>query len=200
FDVFGWMTRVLPGRLIAFGIGTMVTVIRALNLGPTSETAKLAEQTMAVAGLFFTGVIGGAILFAILGALRRASGIALGLALGIILGIPTMLISVQASQTASVGPEARAIWVLLAFVVWGGVLGRVEQRLMYVKGTAPAEASVERVDRRTFLIKVGGATAAITVAGAVVGELAQTRRREAARMTGAESMRWSTTHPLPNAD
>jgi DMSO/TMAO reductase YedYZ molybdopterin-dependent catalytic subunit len=200
FDVFGWMTRVLPGRLIAFGIGTMVTVIRALNLGPTSETAKLAEQTMAVAGLFLTGVIGGAILFAILGALRRASGIALGLALGIILGIPTMLISVQASQTASVGPEARAIWVLLAFVVWGAVLGRVEQRLMYAKGTAPAEASVERVDRRTFLIKVGGATAAITVAGAVVGELAQARRREAVRMAGAESMRWSTTHPLPNAD
>ena len=59
FDVFDWMNRVLPGRLIAFGIATMVTVIRALNLGPTSETAKLAEQTMAVAGLFLTGVGGG---------------------------------------------------------------------------------------------------------------------------------------------
>jgi hypothetical protein len=65
---------------------------------------------MAVAGLFLTGVIGGAILFAILGALRRGYGIAFGLALGIILGIPIMLISVHASQTASVGPEARAIW------------------------------------------------------------------------------------------
>ncbi len=200
FDVFDWTTRVLPGRLIAFGIGTMVTVIRALNLGPTAETAKLAEQTMAVAGLFLTGVIGGAILFAILGALRRGYGIAFGLALGIILGIPIMLVSVQASQSASVGPEARAIWVLLAFVVWGAVLGSVEQRLIYAQGTAPAEASVERVDRRTFLIKVGGATAAITVAGAVVGELAEARRREAVRMAGAESMRWSTTHPLPNAN
>jgi DMSO/TMAO reductase YedYZ molybdopterin-dependent catalytic subunit len=200
FDLFDRTTRVLPGRLIAFGIGTMVTVIRALNLGPTAETAKLAEQTMAVAGLFLTGVIGGAILFAILGALRRGYGIAFGLALGIILGIPIMLISVQASQTASVGPEARAIWVLLAFVVWGAVLGSVEQRLIYAQGTAPAEASVERVDRRTFLIRLGGATAAITVGGAVVGELAEARRREAVRMAGAESMRWSTTHPLPNAN
>jgi DMSO/TMAO reductase YedYZ molybdopterin-dependent catalytic subunit len=200
FDVFDWTTRVLPGRLIAFGIGTMVTVIRALNLGPTAETAKLAEQTMAVAGLFLTGVIGGAILFAILGALRRGYGIALGLALGIILGIPIMLISVQASQTASVGPEARAIWVLLAFVVWGAILGSVEQRLIYAQGTAPAEASVELVDRRTFLIRLGGATAAITVGGAVVRELAEARRREAVRMAGAESMRWSTTHPLPNAN
>src|SRR5215471_3946345 len=200
FDLFDRTTRVLPGRLIAFGIGTMVTVIRALNLGQTAETAKLAEQTMGVAGLFLTGVIGGAILFAILGALRRGYGIAFGLALGIILGIPIMLISVQASQTASVGPEARAIWVLLAFVVWGAVLGSVEQRLIYAQGTAPAEASVERVDRRTFLIRLGGATAAITVGGAVVGELAEARRREAVRMAGAESMRWSTTHPLPNAN
>jgi DMSO/TMAO reductase YedYZ molybdopterin-dependent catalytic subunit len=200
FDVFDWTTRVLPGRLIAFGIGTMVTVIRALNLGPTAETAKLAEQTVALAGLFLTGVIGGAILFAILSALRRGYGIAFGLALGIILGIPIMLISVQASQTASVGPEARAIWVLLAFVVWGAVLGSVEQRLIYAQGPAPAEASVERVDRRTFLIRLGGATAAITVGGAVVGELAEARRREAVRAAGAVSMRWSTTHPLPNAN
>src|SRR5262249_55443806 len=122
------------------------------------------------------------------------------LALGIILGIPIMLISVQASQTASVGPEARAIWVLLAFVVWGAILGSVEQRLIYAQETPPAEASVERVDRRTFLIRLGGATAAITVGGALVGELAEARRREAVRMAGAESMRWSTTHPLPNAN
>ena len=197
FDVFDLMTRVLPGRLIAFGIGSMVTVIRALNVGPTAETAKLAEQTMAVAGLFVTGVVGGAILFAILGALRRY-GTALGLALGVLLGVPAMLISAHASQTASVGPWARAVWVLAAFLVWGGVLGSVEQRLF--EETAPDEASVERVDRRNFLIKLGGATAAITVAGTVVGELADVRRGEAVRTANGASMRWSATHPLPNAN
>ena len=31
FDVFGWMTRILPGQVLAAGIGAMVTVIRALN-------------------------------------------------------------------------------------------------------------------------------------------------------------------------
>src|SRR5215470_16028361 len=55
FDVFDWLTRVLPGRLIAFGIGTMVSVIRLLNLGPTSATAKTAEQAIAIAGLFIAG-------------------------------------------------------------------------------------------------------------------------------------------------
>lgn len=29
FDVFDWLARVLPGRVIAFGIGTMVTLIQA---------------------------------------------------------------------------------------------------------------------------------------------------------------------------
>ena len=39
FDTFDRLTRVLPGRLIAFGIGTMVSVIRALNVGPTASVA-----------------------------------------------------------------------------------------------------------------------------------------------------------------
>ena len=30
FDVFDWMTRILPGQVLAAGIGVMVTVIRAL--------------------------------------------------------------------------------------------------------------------------------------------------------------------------
>jgi hypothetical protein len=36
FDVFDWMTRILSGQVLAIGIGTMVTVIRALHLGPTA--------------------------------------------------------------------------------------------------------------------------------------------------------------------
>src|SRR5512147_2309341 len=74
FDTFDWLTRVLPGRAIAFGIGAMVAVIRALNLGPTSATAKMAEQAMAIIGLFIAGLVGGAILFAILRATRRSYG------------------------------------------------------------------------------------------------------------------------------
>jgi hypothetical protein len=58
FDMFDWLTRVLPGRLIAFGIDIMVTIIRLLSLGPISSTAKTAEQTMAVAGLFIAGAVG----------------------------------------------------------------------------------------------------------------------------------------------
>src|SRR5215470_3819308 len=70
FDVFDWLARALPGSVVAFGIDTMVSVIRALHLGPTAETAKILEKTMAIAGLLVTGAISGAALFAFLRAFR----------------------------------------------------------------------------------------------------------------------------------
>jgi DMSO/TMAO reductase YedYZ molybdopterin-dependent catalytic subunit len=204
FDTFDQLTRVLPGRVIAFGIGTMVSVIRALNLGPTAATAKTAEQAMAILGLFVTGVVGGLALFAILRVLRRVSGVALGLMLGIVLGVPAMLISVYESQTASVGPGARMVWVLGTFLGWGAILGRAGQRLIGMEAATRAarratEAHVARIDRRRFLVKLGGGAAAITVAGAVVGELSEARRRQALITAGTESAKWSTLHPLPNS-
>jgi DMSO/TMAO reductase YedYZ molybdopterin-dependent catalytic subunit len=201
FNMFDWLTRVLPGRVIEFGIGVMVTVIRGLNLGPTAATAKTAEQAMAIAGLFITGVVGGFILFLILRAARAGHGLTVGLALGVVLGIPAMLISLHANETASIGPGAGAVWVLAAFLIWGAALGRADQRLIGIQTSrAVSDAAVERVDRRRFLVKFGGATAAITVAGAVVGELAEAGHREALIMARAAPKPWSATHPLPNAN
>jgi len=203
FDTFDWLTRVLPGRLIAFGIGAMVNIIRALNVGPIAATAKMAEQAMAIAILFIAGVVGGVVLFLVLRATRSSRyGITVGLGLGVIFGFPAMLISLHASATASVGPGAGAVWVLAAFLVWGAVLGRAEQRLIGIAQPTEqlAEPGAERIDRRRFLVKLGGTTALITVAGAVVGELAEARRREAVMRAGGELMRWSATHPLPNAN
>ena len=207
FDAFDWLTLVFPGRLIAFGISAMVTVIRSLNLGQTSETAKLAEQAMGLVSFFIAGVVGGFILFVILRAPRGAHGLILGLALGIVLGVPAVLISLRASETATVGPAARTIWVLTAFLVWGAAMGRAQQRLIAIEETPEASSeqtlltrpSVERIDRRRFLIKVGGTTAVITVVAAVVGEIAEARRREAVITVRGEAMRWSATHSLPNA-
>src|SRR5262245_54367823 len=64
FDIFDWMARKLPGSVISFGIDTIVYVIRALHLGPTAETAKIVEQTIAIAVLLVTGAVAGAVLFA----------------------------------------------------------------------------------------------------------------------------------------
>jgi DMSO/TMAO reductase YedYZ molybdopterin-dependent catalytic subunit len=204
FDSFDWLTRVLPGRVLGFGIGIMVAVIRALHLGPTSQTAKTAENAIAIVGLFVIGVAGGAILFSVLRTRRKVHPVFLGLVLGIVLGVPAMLVSVHASETATVGPALRAVWILVAFLGWGAILGRVGQRLIVIEtanhviGDA-TEPRVERIDRRHFLVKLGGSAAAITLVGVVVGELAETRRQESAMMAASEALRWSASHPLPNA-
>jgi DMSO/TMAO reductase YedYZ molybdopterin-dependent catalytic subunit len=198
FDTFDWQTRVLPGRIIALGIGSMVAVIRLLHLGPTSTTAKTAEQAMAIAEIFIAGVASGFIVFLILRTAHRVHGFAVGLVVGVILGVPAVLITLHGSETSSVGPWAGAVWVLGAFLVWGAVLGQSEQRL--IDSEKATDAGLRRIDRRRFLVQLGGTTAVITVVGAVVGELAEARRRQAVMMASGEPMRWSATHPLPNAN
>src|ERR1700730_10015273 len=173
FDVFDWVARILPGQVLAAGISAMVTVIRALNLGPTAAAAKAAEQAMAIIGMFFTGVIAGTILFSIIRALRGRYACTLGLALGIALGVPVELISRSVGQTANTGPGLSAVWVLGALLLWGATLGWANQQLLAVAGRVlrakPAGGdTVERIDRRRFLVHLGGATAVVTVIGAIV--------------------------------
>ena len=204
FDSFDWLARVLPGRVLGFGIGTMVTVIRVLHLGPTSGTAKIMEQAMAIAGSFVIGVAGGAILFSLLRNTRRAPAVFLGLVLGIVLAVPATLISAHASETATVDPALRVAWILGAFMGWSAILGRAGQRVIAMETAANAvesstEPQIVRIDRRTFLVRLGGSVAAITVAGAAVGELFDARRREVAMIASGGAIRWSATHPLPNA-
>jgi len=206
FDIFDWTTRVLPGRVIGLGIGTMVAVIGALHLGPTAETAKMAEQAMAIIGLFVTGLVVGTILFAVVRAVRGRYADGLGLVFGLVVGLPVALISHSVGQTATTPPIANALWIVAVFLIWGLVLGRASRRLIQATGTATvsvqegdeAAASVERIDRRRFLVRLGGATAAITVVGAVVGELAEAKRRKMMSTVGTRG-RWSATNALPNA-
>jgi DMSO/TMAO reductase YedYZ molybdopterin-dependent catalytic subunit len=206
FDAFDWMARILPGQVLAAGIDALVTAIRAFNLGPTAAAAKTAEHVMAIAGIFFMGLLEGTILFSIIRAVRGRYAVILGLALGIALGIPLQLISQRVGQTASTAPELSAIWVLGALLLWGATLGWADQRLLAggsrVVDAGPAGQpargdTAQRIDRRHFLVRLGGATAVVTVIGAVVGELSEVRKRVSGA-TGKDL--WSSTHPLPNAD
>jgi DMSO/TMAO reductase YedYZ molybdopterin-dependent catalytic subunit len=206
FDVFDWTTRILPGQVLAFGIGAMVTVIRALNLGPTAAAAKTAEHAMAIAGMFIAGLTAGTILFYITRALGGRYARTSGLALGIVMGVPVALISHTVGQTSSTGPGQNAVWILGAISLWGATLGGAYQKILLSAGpiakrTAQlaAESNVVRIDRRRFLVRLGGATAAVTVIGAVVGELSKVTRKRVSAVTGKELL-WSSTHPLPNAN
>ena len=200
FDIFDWMTRVLPGRVIALGIDTMVMAIRTLHLGPTAEMAKMAEQAMAVIGLFVTGLVVGTILFGVIRAFRGRYADGLGLAFGAAIGVPVALISLHVGRTATTPPVANALWIVAIFLIWGLLLGRASRRLIQTTGpvfsvqeSGEAAASVERIDRRQFLVRLGGTTAAITVVGAVVGELAEAKRRK--MMTAVKTAGRLVRHP-----
>ena len=87
-------------------------------------------------------------------------------------------------------------------MLWGATLGWAYQQVLVVAGTVTkpaAENLVERIDRRRFLVRLGSATAVVTVIGAVVGELSEAKRKRVSTTTGKDLL-WSSTHPLPNAD
>jgi hypothetical protein len=86
-----------------------------------------------------------------------------GLFLGIVFGVPAMIVSLHASGTSGVGPVTGSVWILGAFLVWGAVFGRSAHRLIDFEQAR--DAAVARIDRRRFLVRLGGTTAAITVAG-----------------------------------
>ena len=114
------MARVLPGRVITFGIDMMVTVIRTLDIGPTSVVAKAAEHALATGGLFITGVIAGGVLFGVLRMVdvRRAYGV--GFALGAIFGIAGALITTGIVLIVHAGPPRQEASAELALVPWVG--------------------------------------------------------------------------------
>lgn len=217
FDVFDGFARTLPGPLITFGIDTMVSGIRAIGVGDISQAAKTAEQTLAVAGLLLTGTFAGGVLFAVrrsaggpvrsareaAGSVRRflrsADALA-GLLLGVVIGVPVLLISLNVNVSATAGPVASTVWILVTFAGWGLLLGWSRVRLATQRAPAPVEGaavSAVPVDRRRFLVRLGGASAAITVVGAAVASRFTTMVQRAVSAAGEA---WSDVNPLPNAD
>jgi DMSO/TMAO reductase YedYZ molybdopterin-dependent catalytic subunit len=174
----------LPGSVVTGSIDAMVQIIRGLHLGPTAATAKTAEQTIAVVGFIAAGTAFGAIVFATL----RGRGAA---AVGAALGVLAALID-RSTAFATANPVANALWIILLFLLWGAACAWA-----YRRWTAPDRnaAEVDILDSRRFAIRLGGAAAVVTVAGAVLGRTV----RHGERPLAAEGGFWSATHPLPNA-
>lgn len=202
FDVLDWMARNLPGGLITTGIDTMVAVIRGLQLGDTDVAAKAAEQIMGIGGMLLTGTIAGAIFFYVMGQRDDVpENTGPGLILGLIIGVPVALLSLSVNFTAPTPPAINVIWIMLAFVGWGAAVSWVYNDLAAAQaGTqAPAHVSAQAMDRRNFLLRVGGATATITIVGAGLGALLN--RSEQGTSTGAVAdSTTATTGSQPRAD
>lgn len=206
FEVFDWVARVLPGPVITFGIDRMIDTLLLLGIS-VADTAKSAEQAIAVLQFLAGGIVLGAVFFAFMGTRKTRSDLLAGLAVGALFGLPLVTISIAIGQS-TMNPILRIAWMVIVFLAWGIVLSWAAARLLAVDGLPAAEAgegrSVEQVSRRQFLIRLGASTAAITVVGTGVGAVlaqAEKRRLEAAlNATSAHNAEGADTRIFPNSD
>jgi DMSO/TMAO reductase YedYZ molybdopterin-dependent catalytic subunit len=206
FDLFDWLTRVLPGPLITFGIDLMIDTMLWLRVS-VADTAKTAEQLMAILQFLVGGVIAGVIFFGVMSARNIKADTITGVVMAALFGLPLMAISIAVGQS-TVPPLLRILWLALLFLLWGLALSQTYRRLAPVEAEAPGEAdearAVQRINRRQFLIRLGVASAAITVVGAGVGTvLAQAERRrqeQALEDSMAHQTETSQESPFPNSN
>lgn len=200
FDLFDWLARVLPGSLIRAGINFIVSIIAALNLEDTSRSAKTAEHILAMALVAAALVAAGAVLFALLR--RGGSGRLAGAAVGLALGLPLAALGLVINTSASALPPISAMWTAAVFAAWGAACAWIFARLSAAPSPAAAgtSAAVYVLDRRRFLIQLGGAAATLTVAGAGLGALLSRPLPAGGEPEAAAEPGWSDANALPNAN
>jgi DMSO/TMAO reductase YedYZ molybdopterin-dependent catalytic subunit len=206
FDLFNWIAGMLPGAVVTFGIDLMIDAMLLLGIN-VADTAKLAEQGMAVMIFLILGILTGAIFFTIINARQIKMDLLAGLVIGALFGLPIVVISVDFGDS-SVNAFISFLWLLFLFLGWGLALGWSYRRLYQVESdpslTEEEIREVEKINRRQFLIVLGGATAAITVVGtgvgALLGSAERRRREEALNDSMAHQSEDPPGSPFPNAN
>ena len=205
FDLFDWVSRVLPGPVITFGIDRMIDAFILLNIN-VADNAKTAERSIALLQFLGIGVVTAAIFYAVLSWRRLKGDTLTGLVLGALFGFPLVAISAAISQSP-VSPLPRLAWLTLLFLGWGLALAYSYRRLTGMEAVTPPpleSAAVEKIGRRQFLIRLGATTASITVIGGGVGAVlaAAERRQLAAALDAsmAHQAEGSSEMPFPNAN
>lgn len=183
FDLFDWLTSVLPGAVVTVGLDLTVAAMSAahVSVGPA---AKLAEQVMAVAALLLAGAIVGASLSAAVAASDEPPML-MAMMTGALTGGLAVVIE-RRTMRIEPGAIAAEAWVCGLFLAWGVTFARAYE--LY-RGSQPAPDAA----RRWLLVRVVRATTVTTMAGAAAAVLGGLRRD---RQPGAL---WSDLNELPNA-
>ena len=210
YAVFEWQVRVLPGRLVIFGLETTLRVLEDLGLS-IKNTSKVTEEALALTGLLATSALAGLLFFLLLpreraGLRVRRAGELVGGALGVVLFVLVLVQDKPATLNAKV---VDAVWVVGVLLLWGWALARLYE-VVYPAGVAAATAAAEarraapaeapaaaapaeapaaaprvarrpspaapaaeavRMDRRHFLVRMGGLVATVVVLGAEVADI-----------------------------
>ena len=245
YSLFEWLTRVLPGRIVIFGLETTLHALEAVGLN-IKDTSKATEEAIALTEVFVASAVVGLLFFLVMrpgdAALARRRGTLLGVLIGVLM---TAVVLKQVGTASLSSALVDVIWVLAVFVAWGWTLGRLfqatgapaaepasrpgrdepapphpfapprplgppeafapaaEEAPAPAAAEAPAptaatpatgETAAERLDRRHFIIRMGGLVATIVVLGAEVADILSVESGPAvAPLTKAPI-------PFPNAD
>lgn len=198
--VFGFARDITPGEIVPRTIQGMVDVILALRLGPVDDVGKTSEQLIALGMFLVMGIVVGAVFFAVLrAALKQRTDALPGVILGLVLGIPMTLLVFRNPLLIRTDTIFTVIWIVGLFLLYGLAMSYVYNVLAFrARATQPitdnstAAASVEGMDRRSFLVRVGGTAAVITVVGAGVGALLN-RSQNTPNVTAAPTPRPDAT-------
>jgi DMSO/TMAO reductase YedYZ molybdopterin-dependent catalytic subunit len=184
FDLFNWITKVLPGPVVTFGIDLMIDLLRLFRIN-VANAAKIAEQMIAVFNFFVLGTLIGAGFFVYASQGNEKPGIAGGLLAGALFGLPMIAVSIGVG-TSDLIPAVNILWLVGSFAIWGLLLSwTIGKLLKYEEAVSESETEsrdVQRLNRRQFLIALGAASASITVVGtglAIILERSEQSRRQA---------------------
>jgi DMSO/TMAO reductase YedYZ molybdopterin-dependent catalytic subunit len=176
-NVMDWLPNNLPNELLNAGKDAMVSVLTAISPNDVDGVAKTAEGIIGTATLFTVIVFGVVGVFLMARDRKDASaGVTSGLIVGLVLGIGFALMYfslpvVQFERSSYMLLDG--VFIIGVFIAAGYAAGRIFDRLSLMAETpATGEVSAQELNRRQFLVRVGGATATLTVAGAVVSLLA----------------------------
>jgi DMSO/TMAO reductase YedYZ molybdopterin-dependent catalytic subunit len=196
--VFEWLIRVLPGRLVIFGLETTLRVLTDLGLN-IKNTAKTAEEALALSGLFVAGCLVGLLFFSVVRSREPLRVSRYGRAVGGVIGLFSLVVTFIEQPPAGLPAQLLTIlWILGLFQLWGWGLALACLRTAPAAAeapppqAAPAPASsaadaaassvarspvspaaddVTRLDRRRFLVRVGGLAATVVFVGAELAEV-----------------------------
>lgn len=207
FSVFDLVSRLLPGALVTAGIDAMVAVIRGLNLGRTDTAAKTGEQIMAILLFAALLVVLSFVFFRFIGprlgrsAGKRSSQAAVGILFGALLGTAVAAVVAGLDRSGVTSPVLNWLWLLVAFGVWGLAHGWAFSALTRGEAASPSDAAapaaampaiepratlaatspqMSALNRRQFLITLGGASATVTLVGAGLSALLYNQTQSAA--------------------
>lgn len=209
YELFNWVARELPGSLVTFGIDLMIDTMLFLGISVV-DAAKTAERLMALIQFLAGGAVAGAVFFVTMTWRRAPASPFAGLVMGALFGLPLMAASMVISQSPA-NIIVRLLYLAVLFLGWGIALAWAYGRLTAMAvapgvavDAAEAGRSVERIDRRRFLIRLGATTATVTVVSGGLGAVLATaeRRRQETSLAGSDAHQSEGADgvPFPNAN